>query len=97
MQRRQVVEGGGQQVERDRNAIGGDDQMQPPAKELLLLRRAVAAILRPAYLLAPSRPRPPTDRQRHGVDDEDLPGGEGRRQAVEGVEAAIEARDGERA
>lgn len=84
--------------------------MQSPAEccpegPCLLLGSAVAAILRPAHPAAAPRPRPPTDRQRHTVDDENgtrrEQGGENAAQRApdgiaqpmgEGVEAAVEAR-----
>ena len=105
MYRRQIVAGGGQEVEGDRDALRGDDQVQPPAEELFLLRRAIAAILRPAHLAAAPRPCPPTNGQRHGVDDEDRAARERFAQEIEQdsqpvpkrVRATVEARDGERA
>jgi hypothetical protein len=91
--------------ERDWDTIGRDDEVQSPPEELLPLGGAVAAIRRPAHLGAPPRAGAAADGQRHAVDHEDLSRGEGRRQEVdgvaqamgEGVEAAIEAGERERA
>ncbi len=79
--------------------------MQPPAEELLALRGAVAAVFRPAHLLAPPCAGAAADGQGHGVDDEDRVARERFAQEVEqdgepvreAMQPPIEARDGERA